>query len=249
MKSLILILTLIFSTSSFAELLAKKPLTFVQKDRKDFNQDFKDQDEKSFTISKIQIREIPAIPVFGRGQLPGVIPVPGYAGGVITIVDRLMAVGMKVWKIVDEGRPVFTNGLRDNFSVLPFVENGTLNFEDMTSWERPVYKAYKVEYANGNGNVVISFTYNISYFFGGKYLEKGSYLSGLSVRASNVTVSWGFALEAQSELLSIVNHGTSEDPIAGAMIEIDYRVKSIFKDVHAATAFHVTGDGKLEYLY
>jgi hypothetical protein len=251
MKGIFLILLLTFSGFSFAEKAGFKTVNFIEKDR-DNTEEIEDYDEKYFSISEVRLKDMGA---FGAGITPPVnFPVPlrpnnGGALNIITTVDRLIAVGMKLWKIVDGGRPVITDGLKDNFSVLPKTENGTLDFGLFTGWSRPVTRSYKVDYVNGYGSKVISFVYNVSYLYGGKYMEKGSYLSGLAVRASRISVSWGFDFEAQSELLSIVNHGTKSEPLAGATVKIDYRAKSIIKDIISSTAFHVTADGALEPLY
>jgi hypothetical protein len=74
-------------------------------------------------------------------------------------------------------------------------------------------------------------------------------LTGVDVSASNISVSWGFNFNATSNLVSIANRGTEDDPIASATVKIQYEASSVLRNIQSAQSFHVTGAGDIEQVY
>ncbi len=165
--------------------------------------------------------------------------------GVIMIIDELIAIGQKIMPSIKEGRPVVTNNPMASISVLPRSENKDPVVHDMGRWSIPVSKHYKISYTNGFNMEVVSFTYSITYQYGGSYNGKGKYLAGIRASAKNITISWGFDVEASSQLIQIANVGTQEDVIAGATIEMNYTVKNWSTNITNSRDFFISGDGKL----
>jgi hypothetical protein len=165
--------------------------------------------------------------------------------GVIMIIDELIAIGQKIMPSIKEGRPVVTNNPMASISVLPRSENKDPVVHDMGRWSIPVSKHYKISYTNGFNMEVVSFTYSITYQYGGSYNGKGKYLAGIRASAKNITISWGFDVEASSQLIQIANVGTQEDVIAGATIEMNYTVKNWSTNISNSRDFFISGDGKL----
>lgn len=231
--TLTFVFALVLSTSAFA-----KDLPFTQQDRFESK-----NDDPYFTISKIEVEPV---------DTPSEISLldKGYAdqiGSVITIVDKLIALGKKVWPIVEAGKPVVDINMNTPISVLPFRNEVSpdVTFYEMTNWKAPKAKSFKVVYKNGFGSKVISFVYTVIMQGGGQYEGKGSYLTGVQVIASNVSVAWGFDFNALSALINITNSGSSENPVAGASIRIDYTAKTVLKVIQSSELFYVNGNGEI----
>lgn len=170
-------------------------------------------------------------------------------GGIITIADRLVALGERVWRIISDQRPVLDPDYMKPISVLPLTADGPQDaFHLMSSWSLPEIKTFEVVYRNGFNASVISFDYHVAYQHSGQFEDRGSYLTGVYVSSSNVSVSWGFELSAESQLVAISNRGSMEDPVAGATLKIDYQAGSVLRTIRTSESFHVTGEGEVIHL-
>ena len=211
------------------------------------------EDSKGYDVDYHSISEITVEEVEVGSELVWGSQYKGFdknLGEIIMIVDKLIALGKKIWPIVEAGKPVIQVDMASAISVLPKnLEGELVEFYDMYSWSMPRAKTYKVNFKNGFGSSVISFDYTVNFQWGGQYEDKGAYITGLNVQASNVSVSWGFEFNASSELVSIVNHGSKDSPIAGAGVRVSYKAKSILREIQTSESFHVTGDGKIQKLY
>ena len=192
---------------------------------------------------------IPSTPSNGgimasTGAGPSVEP-SGAIDGIIMIIDKLIAIGQKIIPTIKEGKPVVTNNPMASVSVLPRSEAKDPVVHDMGGWSIPVSKHYKISYLNGFGSEVVTFVYSITFQYNGSTNGKGKYLAGIRASARNITISWGFDLDASSQLLQISNVGTQQDVVAGATLEMTYTVKNWTKNITTSESFHVTGDGKL----
>lgn len=180
----------------------------------------------------------------GGGTTPVASPT-GFLDGVIMVVDKLIAIGQKIMPTIEKGRAVVTNNPMTAVSVLPRLETKDPVVHDMGGWSIPVTKHYKISYSNGFGSEVVSFVYSITYQHGGTYGGKGKYLTGIRASARNITISWGFDLDASSQLLQISNVGSADNVVAGATIEISYTVKNWTRTITTNESFFVAGDGRL----
>jgi hypothetical protein len=173
-------------------------------------------------------------------------------GQVILVVDQLLALGKKIWPIIQAGKPVVTSNFAPTISVLPRVNGATSNeisFYEMENWSAPTQKSYKVSFKNGWGSEVISFVYTVAFQYNGSYQGKGRYITGLDVRASQISVSWGFEFNADSVLVNIANLGTQVSPVASATVRINYTAQSVLRTIQTSESFHVTGTGQSSKLY
>ncbi|MBT3235661.1 MAG: hypothetical protein HN353_06905 [Bdellovibrionales bacterium] len=166
-------------------------------------------------------------------------------GAILTSLDKLIAIGKKLWSVAESGRPV----IQTNFTpihVLPKALGNQLDtFHQMEYWSNPEKRSYQVVFKNGFGVEAVRFNFSVTYQAGGRYNGVGRYLTGVNVVPDQLSVSWGFHFTAESKFDSITNHGSSEDPIAGATMTLTYRTKTIMKDITSSATFHVRGDGQL----
>jgi hypothetical protein len=209
------------------------------------------EDAAYFTIQDIKVTELevseeelqaaevsaPRFESFGDKDL----------GTVIMSVEKLLALGQKIWKIVEAGRPVVSTNFTPAVHVLPKTsEDPASSFAQLENWSAPAYKKYRVEYSNLFGVTVIGFTYTVSFQYGGSFQGAGKYLTGVTVAASEISVDWGFNFDAASSLVTISNRGSSANPVAAATIKIDYTAKSVMREIRSSESFHVTGSGQVQ---
>lgn len=196
------------------------------------------EQEKHLTLKSVEVRYLGSKTV--RASRDG-----GDAlGTVLATIDKLIATGEKIWQIVEKGAPVLKNAQLAPLNVFPKLEGDFVGFHEMESWSMPKKAGYEIVFKNLLGIEVVRFHFNLTYQYGGKYQGKGQYLSGVSMQASDVSVLWGYDLDANSQLVSITNHGTKENPMAGATLSLDYVVKTVLKETRTGLKFHLAGDGK-----
>ncbi len=207
----------------------------------------KSDQEKYFTIESVTVRELNELVWKNDTSVtpPPKDPVKDI-GAVVMLIDKIVAVGKKIWDIVSAGRPVVQTNMDKVVSVLPRMEGEGTAFYDMEGWDIPQSKDYMVEFKNGFGSAVVSFTYTVFYQAGGTFEEKGMYLTGVNVTATNVEVSWGFDFDATTALVAISNHESKVNPEAGATLQVKYTVKNWLKQITSTETVHVMGRGKIQ---
>lgn len=228
MKSLKLVLvlgTVIFSLGSFAT----------------------EQNDPNYILGSVQIEQIES------AQTP-MVEKESYSlpeindglGQVIMITDKLIALGEKIWKIIEAGKPVVNaNGIVPTISVLPkgITEDGS--FDSMYGWSDPKVTTYKVTYKNLYGVEVIRFEFSVMMQYGGTDGKGGKYLTGISVFPGNIYAAWGWNFNASSALIGITNKGTATAPVAGATLELSYDVATPMNVDKNKIRFHVDANGKM----
>jgi hypothetical protein len=167
------------------------------------------------------------------------------------ILDGLIAIGKKVWPIIDANRPVITTtGLNPAISIIPEVAPGTSRAElaQMANWSAPKAVSYRVSYKNIFKMEVVGFTYTIMFQHSGSHKGKGKYITSLKTQASEVSAAWGFNFDATSELVSISNVGSDEAPVASGIFQVSYKVRGFVNEMRNAQSFFVDGNGGIQLL-
>jgi len=165
---------------------------------------------------------------------------------VVYVVDTLIAVGKKIYEVVDAGRPV-VNAKFNKVSVLPRTEDGSLvsPFYDMSGWSAPVHKKYRVVFKNLYGAEVISFTYGVTMQFGGQYNEAGAYILGANIYPDSLNVLWGWNFDASVDTVSIANTSSQANPVASLQLRLNGKVASPLVENRFSHVFHLTGEGQI----
>lgn len=164
------------------------------------------------------------------------------------VIDSLIALGKKIWPIINAGRPVITNKLIPPISVLPNLEGEHPALEQMENWSVPKAKSYRVSFKNVYNREVVGFTYTIYFQYNGDYGGIGKYVTNLKVQASEIFAAWGFNFDASSELVGISNVGSKSAPVASAVIQVSYIVKGLMNESRGAQSFYVDGAGNIQIL-
>ncbi|MBY0416297.1 MAG: hypothetical protein K2Q18_19135 [Bdellovibrionales bacterium] len=166
-------------------------------------------------------------------------------------VDGLIALGKKIWPIIEAGRPVInTTGLAPSISVIPHIPGtpAQAEFYAMADWSAPKSASYRVSFKNYFNSEVIGFTYTVYFQYNGSYLGAGKYITSLRVQASEVYAQWGFDFSATSQLVNMANVGSANAPVASAILEIAYTAKGLLNESRSAQSFYVDGSGVMKPL-
>ncbi len=203
------------------------------------------KNDPALIISSVDVSEIEtiAIPKFEQPNAPA-----NPINEIAIMIDSLLAIGKKIWPIIEAGRPVITNRLSPSLSILPHLEGEAPVLNQMENWSIPKAKSFRVSFKNGFGNEVVGFTYTIFFQFNGDLNGVGKYVTSLKVQASEIYTAWGFNFDAVSELLSIANVGTKREPVASGIIQVGYIVKGMLNETRSAQSFYVDGNGTIQIL-
>lgn len=164
-------------------------------------------------------------------------------GEILMATKDLIALGERVYKIIKKGKPVLKIDSKP-ISVLPKDPKGDhMDAFALTNWRAPKGRRYKVVAKNYLGLAPVSFEFLMIYTYGGQYNGKGAYLTGAQIKPTGVEVSWGYSLDAAFSVETITNQGTSESPVAAAILNIDYKIKTMMKESRHSRSFMVNGLG------
>lgn len=165
-------------------------------------------------------------------------------GMIEIVVDRIFNIGKKLWAILEAGRPV-VNIKTYTANALP---QGLTCWTDLTGWNVPKSKVYKVVYENAYGAEVVTFAYRVTFTAGGSLNGQGKYITNATIMPAEMDISWGFNLDAQAEVPSVFNTGTKDAPVAGMQMLMKWQVNSVMSHLEQAETFYVGGNNVLKHL-
>ena len=177
------------------------------------------------------------------------VPPGSEIGDVIAIAREIIAFGKEIYKIVEAGKPVI-NTTYAPISVLPLETKFGREITPMNlgHWKTPKFVKFKVTYKNGYGAEVVSFTYNVNMSYGGKFENKGAYITNAQIVPENINVVWGYTFNAKMSLIGLTNTGSDEDPIAGATLVLSYSVSTVLREDKNNMTIFIGGDGTIQQM-
>lgn len=203
------------------------------------------QSDLNLRITSVSVFEVEPLLIEPNVELP---TTPNPIGEITLIIDGLMALGKKIWPIIEAGRPVINNKLLPAISILPHLENPAGVMTQMANWSVPATRSYRVSFKNGFNSEVVGFTYTVYFQFNGDLNGVGKYVTSLKVQASQIYAAWGFNFDAVSELVGIANVGSAQDPVASGIIQVSYTVRGLLNETRNAQSFYVDGHGNIKAL-
>lgn len=193
----------------------------------------------------------------GKGALSTVAPKPNgtvklgqiqkfdKVDKVIAQVDSMIALGERIYSIVEKGRPV-VNLDSTPVSVLPVNDKGEfVSAFSLENWQTPKTKKYRMAVKNLYGITTVSFEFMLIFTYGGSLDGKGKYITAAQIKPTYVNVLWGYNFDASFKLQSITNQGTSESPVAAVVLMMDYSIKTVMQESSMNETFHVNGLGQV----
>jgi hypothetical protein len=210
-----------------------------------------------FTVSKVRIRETNNLVLtderldrlylksdFRVKDLPknGNPPTVDNAGKVISTAKDLVALGEDVYKLVIKGKPHNTTSYAP-ISVVPKENGEAVDIFTTEYWSEPVSRTFEAVYENLYGVDVVTFRYSVIFSYGGSYNGKGKYLTAVQIIPEQVRTLFGFDFTSTMKLGGIQNHGSRENPIAGATLLLESTISSVMVAHTDVYTFHVNGMG------
>lgn len=167
------------------------------------------------------------------------------AAGVIMMTRELIALGKEIYKIIEAGKPVVTINT-EPVEILPRDEDGnTISAMELSGWKAPIVKKYRVATKNYLGMSPASFDFMLIFSYGGNDRGKGAYITGAQIKPTGVNVKWGYSLNADFKVQTIMNEGAWDNPVAGAVLSIDYKISTVLQDQQNSKTFYINGKGEI----
>lgn len=159
-------------------------------------------------------------------------------------INTWITLGQKVWQVIVDNKPV-ANVSTQRVSVLPMAQQ---DWAQMESWQGPAVKSFTIEAKNLYGATVMSHRYTVAFNYGGKYNGTGNFLANATIIPTEVSVSWGFTLNSQVEVGTVLNVATKANPTAAVDMQVAWKMDSVLKHFEGRETFFVRGDGSLMYV-
>lgn len=162
-------------------------------------------------------------------------------GDTLVVIDKIINLAEKIFTIIERNKPV----VDINVNYANAVPQGTNHWTQLQNWKRPMTKTYAFSSKNYFGSEVIRVKYQVTWTYGGDYQGKGKFLTGVTVEPLAVKVLWGykFSLVAEVPDSTIINVGTSEDPIAAMQVNLKWKIATVLKETNGKNVYFIQGDG------
>jgi hypothetical protein len=201
------------------------------------------QDPRYFTLddSSIQVKPLgPAVEM--KKEEPPQEPAPPVGTGVD--IDQILNIAERIWAIIEKNKPVVN--IKTTYAAA--VPKGIDHWTQLESWKMPIGNVYHIVAKNAYGSNMVDVKFQVLRTYGGKYKGKGQYLTGVTVEPLKVECGWGYSLDLNAEVpdSSVINVGTSEDPLAGMMVTLTMRVRTVIKDSTVKMLYYLEGNGSLK---
>lgn len=200
------------------------------------------KDPKAYTIDEMSVEIVKVGPSISPTEVDPPLTEPGGGvGDVIPVLDSIVNLGEKIWKIIKDNAPV-VNVKVQYASALP---EGIKNWTQMGGWSRPKGTIYELTAKNAYGMQVIKLRYQVLRTSGGSYKGTGKYLTAVTVEPLLIEAAWGyhFSLDANVPDSSIVNVGTSEAPVAAMTPQLGWVIATAIKQSQGKSIYYLQGDG------
>jgi len=195
-------------------------------------------DEKSVVIERlgpsVSIKDIPAPLPKGGGDEPGIN------------LGEIINIAQKVWAVIEKNKPVVD--VKTQYATA--LPAGLTHWDNLSGWKTPKGTVYGFYAKNAYGVKVIDVEYQVLRTYGGSYKGKGQYLTAVTIEPLKVDVAWGYKFSLNVEIpdSSVVNVGTSEDPIAGLMATVHWQISTVVKDSQGKSLYYLQGNGLMNEL-
>ena len=169
---------------------------------------------------------------------------PKDLAGIVVTIEKIVNIASKVWKIVQDNKPVID--ITSKYATAyPY---GVTSATQLASWSRPKTYVYGFYAENLYGSVMIDCKYKFSYTYNGAYKGKGKYLTGVAVIPTSVTAGWGYRFYMNAEVpdSTIANVGTDTDPVAAMQMKLSWKMETVLKAVTGTSVYYIEGTGYFE---
>lgn len=168
-------------------------------------------------------------------------------GRIITTAKDVVALGEAIYELLNKGRPKITTEYAP-ISVVPRdpTSKEIIDPFELEGFSMPTERRFNAKVKNKVGQEVVNFNYKLMYSYGGSYNGKGKYLTGVIIVPGNIRAKRGWIVDSSMKLSGIMNHGTKDSPVAGAVLNIKYAIHSMFQAFERNDTIHITGKGEMK---
>lgn len=194
-------------------------------------------------VSSIRIVRLDApqaqAPAPAPAPIPAPRPGPGLPGGINP--DIIVNIGKIIMDIIEANRPVVD--VKQSYAAA--VPSGIKHWTELAGWSAPQATSFLFTANNAKGAKAIEVRYQVLRTVGGNYQGKGKYLTGVTLEPVSIEVSSGFKfyLDVTVPPESVANVGTSEDPIAGMVAILRWKIQAAGKETRGSRMYYLQGDG------
>jgi hypothetical protein len=160
----------------------------------------------------------------------------------LDLIDKIINIGSRLWNIVEKGKPV-ANYSGEKASALP---QRALHWDQLSNWQIPKSKIINVSYKNLYGIEVVRFSYRIILLYGGSVNGVGRYIGYASVVPLEMKTAYMYTFNANANVDAVFNLGTSQDPVAGMVLNINWTVETVLSKVTITQTYNLDGLGNID---
>jgi hypothetical protein len=169
----------------------------------------------------------------------GTPKIPNSGGSTIGKIGQIINIAERIWKIIEKNKPVVEVG--SHFATA--VPANITHWDQLQGWNMPETTVYRFHAKNAYGATMVDVTYAVLRTTGGNYNGKGKFLTGVTVMPISINVGWGYKLSMDVAVPSVSNAGSSEDPIAAMMANLNWSIETVVKTARGTGVYYVRGDG------
>ena len=213
---------------------------------------------ETFTVETVEVKNFNSLKGLdtvgaGSGEIPTQTTKPGVSmddvGKVIAAAKDIVALGEDIYKLVQKGKPSNTT----DFSPIAIVPRDPISKEavnpfDMENCSLPSEKKFVTSIKSSTGGEAVRFEYMVVFSYGCSFNGAGKFIQSAIVQPVSVKTSYGWDFNASMKLNSIMNYGSKDQPVVGAMITIKYSMNSWNTAFERNDTIHITGKGDLKNL-
>ncbi len=165
---------------------------------------------------------------------------------VIGVAKDIIALGKEIYELVIKGRPVNVG----EFSPISVVPRDPMTKEALDPFELemcslPVEKTFVTTIQNG-GREVVKFAYQVVFVYGCSYNGRGKFIQRAIIQPLTTKVAYGVEFSANLKLSGIMNHGTKDDPVVGAMLTLQYKMNTLSQAFEKNDTIYLSGKGEIK---
>lgn len=160
------------------------------------------------------------------------------------VVDKIINIGTKIWNVLEKGKPVSSYR---NAKATAVPQNIT-TWQQLEGWQNPKSKYYEILYKNVYGVEVAKLVYKIIYLTGGSFNGQGKYIGYVSIEPQEFKTAYLYTFNVQAAVESVYNKGTSANPVAGMIINVNWTVSTMLKTETQSHSYQIDGLGDFSAL-
>jgi hypothetical protein len=165
-------------------------------------------------------------------------------GKIISRINGIIGIGEKIWQIIDEEKPT----AKVDQLLMHALPEEISSLQEMTGWAMPHQKGYRIQMKNYFGMTVVDLVYRVVMTPQGRFKGKGQYLANAQILPQKIEAAWGYHVNMDGFVSSVLNGGTLEEPVARLQIGTNIKISTRLKMHQITDQYLLSGDGEIRKL-